>query len=659
MNIPKPPYLGAAYYPEAWPAELVDEDIRLMLEAGLNVARIGEFAWSSMEPEEGRYAFDWLHGVVDQLGAAGIAVILGTPTATPPAWLAERYPEILAVDDAGARAQHGSRRHVCPNSPVYREHCARIAARMGDEFGRDSRVIGWQIDNEVHPWKGRGCFCPVCVEGFRKRLRDKFGSLHALNEAWCARLWSQTYSSFEQVPAPRTDIWHHPALLTEWMLFQGDSQVAYVAAQAAVLRERVDQPIGTDMMPTNGVNYRDMHRTLDLVQYNHYDSMDTLWRQVFWMDFARPVKPRPWWNTETATCWNGSTAANGYKDPGFCRANSWLPVALGAEANLYWLWRAHRAGQELMHGAVVSSCGRPLHMFAEVREIADGFAAAGEFLRETRPADPGLAVHFSGHAWWLFEFQPMVNGFRYIDALLTRFYRPLMETHLRADVIDPAAPLDPYKLVCSPFLPALDEAGARERLRAWIEAGGVWVAGPLTDVRDLDAGKYTQAPFGCLEDWAGVHCVASVPGDPRDFALRWSDGQEGSGSLWYDGLDPRAAQPLATYDEGPFRSLAAVTETRIGKGRLVLLGTLPSAGDLAALLLRLAREAGVTPAAQASPNILAVPREGPGGRGMVAVEFENRPGVLTLPEPATDLLSGTELHGEVRLTPYQALVLKY
>lgn len=659
MSAIKPPYLGAAYYPEDWPLEQVDEDIRLMKEAGMNVMRIGEFAWSRMEPQEGHYDFGWLHHVVDKLAEAGIATILGTPTCTPPAWLTERYPEVLVVSDHGERAQHGARRHACPNSPVYRDHCARIVTRLAEEFGRDERVIGWQIDNEMYPSGARGCCCPVCHRKFQDAMRAQYGTIEALNAAWGTDLWSQTYQSFAQLPIPRSDTWHHPSLLTAWMRFQSDSYVEFSNAQAEILHRLAQQPVGTDMMPFGGLNYHDVHRNLDLVQFNHYNSMENLWQAAFWMDLCRPIKERPFWNTETSTCWPGATIAYGYREPGFCRANSWLPIVLGAEANLYWLWRSHWSGQELMHGSVVSSCGRPLHIFGEVREIADGLRAASAFLNGTRPAPPGLALHFSGFAWWLFEFQPQVNGFRYSDRLLTGVYRPLMDAQLRADVIDPAAPLDAYRVLLSPFLPALEERGLQERLRAWIEAGGTWVAGPLTDNRNLHAAKFRHAPFGVLEEWAQVHCRYQIPGDPAGFPIRWADGSESAGSVWYDILEPRGAEVLATYAGGQFDGMAAAVRARLGKGRVILLGTLPDADGMQRLLLRTAAEAGVHPAAQASSNVLVVPREGPAGRGLAVLELQNRPGTVTLPEPATDLLTGQRHSGEVPVPPYGVMVLQY
>jgi beta-galactosidase GanA len=656
-NRHSPPYFGAAYYPEAWPLEQVDEDIALMKKAGMNVMRIAEFAWSRMEPQEGQYDFAWLHTVVDKLGKAGLATILCTPTATPPAWLVSRYPEVLLVNENGLPSQHGARRHVCSNSPVYRDHCGRIAARMAGEFGRDPNVIGWQIDNEIYPWT-RGCCCPVCHRLFQDAMRSRFGTIEALNAAWGLHLWSQDYTSFAELPIPATRTWHHPSLLTAWMAFQSDSYVAFSDHQAGILHRHATQPVGTDMMPLMGLSFHAIHRKLDLVQYNHYNTMENLWQAPFWMDLCRPLKPAPFWNTETSTCWNGSVAANGYREPGFCRANSWLPFALGGEANLYWLWRAHWAGQELMHGSVVSSAGRPLHIFDEVREIGAGLKKAAPFLNGTRPVNTGLALHYSSLAWWLFEFQPTVNKFNYRDALLHHIYKPLTEAQFRPDLIDAAADLEPYRLVLSPFLPVLDEAGLRERLLRWIRAGGTWIAGPFTDIRDLEAAKFPHAPYGTLEEWAGVRVRYEIPGDPRTFGLRWNDGGEAQGGIWFDSYELKGAKALAAYTEGPMKGLAAVVERKIGKGRLILLGTQLPHADYQKLLEAAAKQAGVRPVATADANLLVVPREGKAGRGRIVVETGNRPATMKLDGPAMNLLTGRKHRDSVTVPPYGVMVLK-
>jgi len=225
-------------------------------------------------------------------------------------------------------------------------------------------------------------------------------------------------------------------------------------------------------------------------------------------------------------------------------------------------------------------------------------------------------------------------------------------------VIHPAADLDPYRVVFSPYLPALDDGGLRKRLLAWIKAGGTWIAGPLTDVRTRDGTKYTHAPFGSIEEWGGVRCQYEIPGDPRGFGFRWADGREATSSIWHSGFELRGAKALAIFTDNELNGLAAITRRRLGKGQVILLGTMPSVEDLQRLLLEIADEAGVKPVAEASPNVLVVPRAGKGGRGMVLVEYERKPGSVTLPRPMTDLLTGKRHQGVVELAPYGVMVLK-
>jgi beta-galactosidase GanA len=397
-----------------------------------------------------------------------------------------------------------------------------------------------------------------------------------------------------------------------------------------------------------------MTSQLDVAQFNHYNNPQNLWETCFWTNYLRPLKNRPFWNTETATCWNGSTAANGYREAGFCRANSWIPIALGGEANLYWLWRAHWSGHELMHGSVVSSAGRPLHIIDEVHEVAAGFNAAREFINGTSPVTDHVGLHFSELAWWTFEFQPMVNGFNYNRSMIEAAYKPLHEAHIAVDVIDPAAPLEKYKVVFSPFLPALDESGLRSRLRNWIEKGGIWIAGPLTDIRTVDATKFTHSPFGTLEEWAGVYTKYEIPADPHEFTFRWNDGRESTGSSWYSAFEPRGAEVLATYGDGPMEGLAAVTRNKLGKGEVITLGTMPPMDDIKRLLWNV----GIAPFAGATSNLLVVRRSGAVGSGLIAVELENRPAMLTLDTPMTNLLNGQRYTGVVDLEPYAVMVLQ-
>ncbi len=664
------PFYGAAYYPEAWPLEQIDEDIRLMKEAGMNVMRVAEFAWARIEPSYESFDFDWLHTVIDKLDAAGIATIMCTPTATPPAWLTEQHPEVLFTFPDGRQVGHGGRRHTCPNNPVYRQHCARITHRMALEFGRDERIIGWQIDNEVAPHYDfgnpkhffvRACCCKACHANFQAYMKARYGNIQALNRAWCTQLWSQHYDDFDQLPLPDPSVWHHPALLTAWDEFNAHSYIDFVHEQAEILHADTQHRIGTDMMPFPEIDHYAINDGLDIVQYNHYDFREGFRNAAFWMDHMRPIKERPFWNTETATCWAGNVMTTGYSEPGFCRANSWLPIALGGEANLFWLWRTHWAGQELMHGSVLSSCGRPMHIFGEVQEVSKGFRDSADFLNATKPLNTGLALHFNSISHHIFKNQPLQPEFNYTAELMQRWYHPLIQRHYRPDVIGAQVELDAYKLILSPMLPTLEAHDLKARLRAWIENGGIWVAGPLTDIRDQHCAKFRHAPYGVLEEWAGVYGKYQFPGYPRHFTQRWADGAQSEGAIAHDAFEARDAETevLAWYTENELEGLAAVVRKPMGKGQIVLLGTQPDEQALFKLLATLAADAGVAPVATGDSNILCVPREGAGGEGVILVELDGKPGSCRLPCTGKNLLTGESIDGLVTLPAYGVAVVQY
>ena len=673
MNV-IPPYFGAAYYPEAWPSGTVERDIKIMKTAGLNVVRMAEFAWSRMEPCAGRFDFGWLHDVLGAFAKEGIASVFCTPSATPPIWLTKEHPEILLVDDNGRSRQHGERCHWCPNQPLYRERVGRIVEAMARGFGKDPNIIAWQIDNEPYPNR-RGCCCPVCVEKFRERLRSKFGSIEALNETWGTNLWSQRYEAFEDFEAPRSDIWHHPSLVTEWMRFQSDSYVEFVAIQARIVQRHTNVPIGTDTMPMHRLNYRDVAGAVDVMQFNHYPHEGDLRFSQFWMSYIASFKERPFWVTESSVS-NSSAAAvvkhKGYRNEGYVVALSWLPIALGGEANLYWLWRCHWSGQELTHGSVVDSCGRPFCAFDEVASVGKGFAKASAFLTGTRPIQPRIALHFSCDAALAFEAQPLADRFQYEDFYMQRgprkgelpevYFRPLAEAQHLVDVIDPSRSLEGYSIVISPFLISLEECGVGERLKAWIERGGTWVVGPMSDIRTMDGTKYRDHPFGVIEEWTRAYCRWQIIGNVEEpiFDVNWKDGTRSGGRIWYDVFDaPEDAEILGTYANDRLESKTAAFSVAYGKGKIVLLGTVPTAAAFLSLLNPLIAEQGIAPVIAASQNVLVAPRAGCAGEGLVIAEIQGQPGEITLPQEFSDLLDATDLKaGILKLSPYEVRVLK-
>lgn len=642
-----PPYIGAAYYPELWPADEVDADIAKMHEVGINCVRVGEFAWSRMEPEEGVFCFDWLREVLDKMAAAHIAVILCTPSATPPKWLTDRYPETLRMYSNGKRAQFGGRCHVCKTSPVMREKNRIVSQKLAEALGRHPAVIGWQLDNEIFHYED-GCFCPLCAAAFQQYLEEKYKTVEALNAAWGTARWSLTYRSFADVIPPRHDTWNHASLFAEWVRFQDETICSYIREQAEAVRPYTDAPIGTDMMLPLELSHEQMNRPLDVVQINHYERAEQLGDTAFIYDHLRPIKERPFWCTETQAGWNGSFfAANGPRPQGNCYVNTWMPIAKGGEMNEYWLWRAHPAGHELAHGAVLSTAGRPYEVAEEIRRAADEFAACGKFLRGTK-VHSEIAIHCSATAALNYRFAPMVEGFDYRERLLRDFWAPFR--HYNVDLIETSHSLAGYKVVFSPYLSTL-EGDLKERLLRWVEEGGTWVVGPMSDCMTDYACKYTKAPYSCLEELAGVYTRYQYPLPDPAIAAQFTDGAPLTLSLCYDAYELRGAATLATYTAGRFAGYTAIAERQRGNGKIILLGAVPDAESVRAL-------AGLPPIAAASDNVQLVARSGEGQEGIIALETEHLSGWVELPGEYENIVTGARCRGRVELAPYAVVALR-
>jgi len=661
----KPPYYGAAYYPEAWEPDQVDEDIRLMLEMGINTVRIGEFAWSNMEPAEGDFDFSLMNMVIDKCFNAGIAVIMCTPTCTPPAWMTTKYSEIMVMNTHGERATHGGRRNACANSHKYREFCDQIVTRMAMEFANKENIIAWQVDNELYnnSAEGRGCCCPECMTKFKQVMKLKYVTIENLNKAWDNYVWSLEYNDFDQLPIPRHDVWHHPSYQLEWMEVQAKSYCEFSNFQADILHKYVNVPVGTDMMPFLGLDYEDMNEKLDVIQFNHYRDSSNLWDIAFWSDFLRNLKPVPFWVTETASCWGGGIAPSWHGEPNFGIANVWLPITLGAEANLYWLWRNHWGGQELMHGSLVNSWGRPMHIAGEIKQLSAGLKKAADMINGTKPINNHLAMHFSHLAWNMYQFQPMVNGFDFNARVTNDIYHPLQQIQLRPNVLGGGHALDDYKMIITAFMPCIEEKGLSDRIFNWVENGGTWVIGPMADIRTTTGAKYKQAPFGFLEKWTDVHYNFTIPGG-KMFPITYANGDKvDTTSLNYDAYTVTgASKVLASYTDEYLDGYAAITETKIGNkgGRIIMVGTLLAPKSWASFIKNIAAECEIMPVTEASGNVVTGLRDGEFGEVFTAVEVENKEGEFVVPFDAYDILTDmTYQKGQkVNMTKFGVFLMK-
>ncbi len=665
----KKPVLAANYYPEAWERKEIDFDLDLMVEMGINCVRIAEFAWSTMEPKEGEFDFSLFREVVDKCLARGIAVVMGTPTACPPRWLTEAHPEVF-MQAINGKLAHGGRRDCCSNNETYLKYCDRIVEKMAKEFARDENIIGWQIDNEIEPQNhgGRGCVCPTCEKKYREFLEKQFGGyIDKLNREWGYFVFSQNLDGFGQLHSPTPVVWEHPSNRYWWSRFQNETYLAFIRRQYDILKKYVSVPVGHDSMPIINLDYNILGQDMDVMQYNHYDFGGTddkngnfkLGDSTFWYDFLRPMKDRKFWITETSCCWNGGTIANYMRPYGFNEVNVWLGVLKGAEYTGYWLWRSHYGGQELMHGACVTSSGRPSHVAAEIKRLSAEFDKYGELMNGTDVVRSDIGIHLSCKSFDMITGQRLVPDFGF-DSLRDDFYMPLRRAQYNPDVLAPFVNPDGYKLIFTPYFLNLDEENTGSRMLEWVNNGGVWIVGPFTDIRNASAAKFTDRVLGVLENIADATQLYYLP-KGESYRLKYGKTERDFTSLIYDVYKTgESAKSVVTYSSGEYtKGLSAVTETSYGKGKIVLLGVIPDSELILWLTEKYAKELNIAAPVKASPSVVTVMRKGEAGEVFGAVEVEHAPAYAVCPFDGTDVIGGKKYHknDKIELAPYGVSVV--
>lgn len=664
-------YYGASYYPEAWPQENIDSDIALMKEMGVNVVRMAEFAWAKMEPEEGKYNFKWLHNIIEKLYANGIEVILGTPTATPPAWLASKHPEIYRVTENGVRLHHGGRRDCSYTSGVYLKYSKGICEAMAKEFGHKPGVIAWQTDNEM-------TLTPDYSDETKAKwaawLKERYGTPENLNRIWDLNLWSQAVADFNQVPMPTNDVTHHISLWYAWREFTNEKLIDFNNMQIEAIRKFSDLPVTHDGMPGQSVDYERLFAPMDFGAINTYHSFEAYDLIQSNYDRMRGLGKGYHWLFETAPNNSGGGLGGNtwylHQIPGSMQSALWMNYASGAQGAMFWPWRQQWGGQEMPHGAVISAWGKKAANWDELSRLGSELHKASDFLMANPVAPAEAAIVFSHSALNGLQLESIANGLRYYQDWTYRFYRPMADNYIFRDVIYPGTDFSQYKLLFMPLLPYLP-SDTKSRLREWVENGGILLFGPMSGYRTEEWTQHTDAHAGNLEDWMGVEVESFIPiGTARrekeiPFVLKFDESlgiADSEASLWSVALSDKGGKPLARYTTGHHAGKTAIMETEVGKGKVIFLGTDPGKDAMGRILKRYATEAGINSDVKGDPGVVVVPREGDSG-GVILVNIFPEEKTLTLDGshgPLKDVLSGETITSgkSIKLGPFEYRVLK-
>lgn len=516
------PQLGVCYYPEHWPESMWQEDAQAMIETGLRWVRIGEFSWSRLEPQEGDFHWQWLDRAIAVLAQAGLKVVLGTPSTTPPQWVVQKFPDMLAVDANNKMRTFGSRRHYCFSHLGYRAQAASMAAAMAQRYGKNPQVCAWQVDNEYGCHDSTLSYSPQALQEFRKWLVDKYQTIQALNDAWGNVFWSMEYTHFTDIDLPHLTVTEaNPSHVLDFRRFSSDMVIAFNKLQVDAMRPHTQAPLIHNYMGRiTEFDHFALAQDLEIASWDSYPlgflediiEADDDWKarfyrqgdpdfQAFHHDLYRAVGQGRWWIMEQQPGPVNWASWNPIPLDGMVRLWTWEAIAHGAEVVSYFRWRQAPFAQEQMHAGLLRSDNVKARGSIEAQQVAQELAEIGDI----RHKEAEVAIVFDYQSQWVWQTQPQGQDFDYFR-LVFEMYRALRRLGLSVDIL-PANCSDFGARKCV-LIPALMHWNEQIRQAIKNFQGSV-IIGPRTGAKTADMQAQVPPDLDMID--VVVSRVASLP----------------------------------------------------------------------------------------------------------------------------------------------------
>lgn len=670
--------LGTCYYPEHWPENLWEEDLERMLECGIQVIRIAEFAWSKVEPYEGVFTYEFFDRFLDLAREKGMKVIFCTPTATPPAWLTEKYPEVLNGTIDGVLFRHGGRRHYNYNSPVYQEKTRIITEAFASHYGPHPAVIGWQIDNELNCERDE-FYSESDTAAFRVFLQKKYGSLDKLNEAWGTTFWNQTYTDWKEVHIPRTTPSNNtnPHEVLDYTRFISDSACRYAKLQSDIIRKYVKPG---DFITTNGLfsnldNQRMAGESLDFIMYDSYPNF--AFTKENYEKFSATLQDRMWSRNLTevravspnfgimeqqsgANGWNNRMAAPTPK-PGQMTLWTMQSAAHGADYVSYFRWRTCTMGTEIYWHGILDYSGRENRRLREIREIHRKFQAISEAAGSRYEARTAVLKDYD-NIWdaqldiWHGDVDRLSQQSLFLAA--QKSHTPMDYVYLREDTT--AENLKKYQVIFYPH-PVIVNPQRAAILEEYVEAGGCLVLGCRSGYKDMTGKCVMDRLPGLLAKMSGTDIpeYTRVNLDDEPVYIDW-DGIRLEAAVFNDQLEPLTAdaQVLGRYENCYYAGSPGLICNVLGAGKVYYFGAAFTEETARVFLEKLG-------AASPYADVLELPRECElavreknGRKYYFVLNYKKTPVKIQVKEALVDLYTGETVSGQVELEAFGTKVYR-
>ena len=577
---------GGDYNPDQWLdyPDILKDDLRLMKLANVNTMTVGIFAWSALEPTEGNYNFEWLDKIIDDVYNQGGRVILATPSGARPAWLSEKYPEVLRTNDRREKMLHGGRHNHCFSSPIYREKTQKMNYKLAERYGNHPALIMWHVSNEY----SGDCHCELCQENFRDWLKNKYKTIENVNKAWWGPFWSHTYTDWSQIESP-SSIGENAVhgLNLDWKRFVTDQTIDFYENEAKPLRELTPNvPITTnfmadtdDLIPFQSLNYDKFSKHVDILSWDCYPAWHNDWETTkdlatkvgFINDLYRSLKQQPFLIMECTPSGVNWHNVNKAKRPGMHTLASMQLLAHGSDSVLYFQWRKSRGSSEKFHGAVVdhdnSEENRVFKEVSQVGEILDKIKEIKGSMKQSKVA----IIYDWENDWALKDAQGFGKESRRYPQTLQSHYKYFWDKNISVDVVTPQQDLSKYSLVVAPMMYMMTEE-TMDRFRDYVKNGGVLVGSYLSGLVNETDLTYLGGWPKTLQEIYGIDVKEIDTLYPKDRnSIKF--GNESFEVVDYCTIiEAKEAEVLAKYEEDFYKNTPAITKNNLEKGKAYFIG---------------------------------------------------------------------------------------